>query len=72
MIKELFKGLNQKGIYTIKNTRQRNCDGAIEVGIENKFLMCRNKWVYWYSKLRVKNHIVVRNFYEIEKHLSCN
>ena len=46
-----------------------NCDGAKAVGIKTRFLLCRSYISYLYFKIKCKDHIVLRNLYELEKHL---
>mgnify|MGYP004704774703 CR=1 FL=1 len=41
--------------------RAKNCDGAKAVGIERTYLMSRNSLEYFYNRLVIRNHKVVRN-----------
>lgn len=49
--------------------RLKNCDGARDAGIIFTYLMCRSNVAYWFSKITVRNHIVVKNFNQIKVHL---
>ena len=46
----------------------QNCKGAIKLGM-NSILLCRNKWVYWWNKLKSlgKKYYVINNLEEIYK-----
>jgi putative hydrolase of the HAD superfamily len=45
-----------------------NCKGAKKAGIKNTMLMCRSKREYWYRKVTLSQHRVVRDFRDVLKY----
>lgn len=50
--------------------RLKNCDGAKSAGIEKTYLMCRWRLEYWFRKLTVRRHKVIRDFEELSMDLN--
>lgn len=45
-----------------------NCDGAKKLGIQS-FLLCRDTKMYWFLKIAIRRHKVIRNLNDLTKFL---
>ncbi len=46
----------------------KNCDGAKKLGIQS-FVLCRDIRVYWFFKIFLRKHRVIRSLYDINGYL---
>ena len=49
----------------------RNCDGAKRLGIHS-FLLCRDVRAYWFFKIILRKHRVIRSLYDINEYLQSS